>query len=80
MIGKGAKLAIWDVSDSLNVTAGDLDQPYFEKLETALEAEFKAAMDRSIAALSGKLDILVSSAGVTGPNFVLRDYPADDWR
>ena len=36
-------------------------------------------MARSVAALGGKLDILVSSAGVTGPNVVLRDYPADDW-
>ena len=38
------------------------------------------AMDDSVAALKGRLDVLVCSAGVTGPNTTVRDYPVDAWR
>ena len=38
------------------------------------------AMDDSVAALKGRLDVLVCSAGVTGPNTTVRDYPIDAWR
>lgn len=79
LIGEGARVAIWDVSDDLDRAAADLDGLHIEKLDISSEAHVDAAMVRSIAALGGKLDILVSSAGITGPNVVLRDYAADDW-
>ena len=37
-------------------------------------------MAESVAALGGKLDILVASAGITGPNVAVRDYPVDAWQ
>jgi 3-oxoacyl-[acyl-carrier protein] reductase len=79
LIGEGAKVAIWDVSDAINGAAPDLE-PHIEKLDISSEADVEAAMERSIAALGGKPDIVVSSAGITGPNTLLRDYPTEDWR
>ncbi len=37
------------------------------------------ATDQAVSAL-GKIDILVASAGITGPNATLWDYPVDAWR
>lgn len=78
LAAEGAKVAIWDVSDAVHQLTG-LEDVHVEKLDISSEACVEAGMARSVAALGGKLDILVSSAGVTGPNVVLRDYPADDW-
>ena len=79
MAAEGAKVAIWDVSDAVHQLEG-LEGAYVETLDVSLEGGVEAGMARSVAALGGKLDILLSSAGITGPNAVLRDYPADDWR
>ncbi len=79
LAAEGAKVAIWDVSDAVRQLAG-LEGAHVEKLDISSEADVAAGMTRSVAALGGKLDILVSSAGITGPNVVLRDYPAADWR
>jgi 3-oxoacyl-[acyl-carrier protein] reductase len=35
---------------------------------------------RSTMAVTGRIDILVASAGITGPNAPLKDYPIDAWR
>lgn len=80
LVAEGAKVAIWDVSDAIERAAADLDGPHVEKIDISSERDVDSGMDRSIAALGGKLDIVVSSAGITGPNTVLRDYPAEDWR
>jgi NAD(P)-dependent dehydrogenase (short-subunit alcohol dehydrogenase family) len=37
-------------------------------------------MRRSIDDLGGRLDVLVASAGITGPNAAVKDYSASDWR
>jgi 3-oxoacyl-[acyl-carrier protein] reductase len=80
LVAEGAKVAIWDVSDAIERAAADLDDPHVEKIDISLERDVEAGVERSIAALGGTLDIVVSSAGVTGPNALLRDYPAEDWR
>jgi 3-oxoacyl-[acyl-carrier protein] reductase len=45
---------------------------------TDAEAVARAA-DETAAAL-GKLDILIASAGITGPNTTLWEYPVEEWR
>ena len=42
-------------------------------------ASVERARDAALAAL-GRIDILVNSAGITGPNVVTREYPLDAWR
>jgi 2-dehydro-3-deoxy-L-rhamnonate dehydrogenase (NAD+) len=43
------------------------------------EASVNAGVQRSEAAI-GPTDILVTSAGITGPNLTLADYPVEEWR
>lgn len=43
--------------------------------EASIGEAMRAAHERF-----GRLDILVNSAGITGPNMLMEDYPADAWR
>jgi 3-oxoacyl-[acyl-carrier protein] reductase len=43
-------------------------------------AEQVAAAAEATAAAFGKLDILVASAGITGPNTTLWEYPVREWQ
>ncbi len=43
-------------------------------------AQVAGAIAAGIEALGGTLDILVASAGITGPNMTVRDYPVAAWQ
>jgi len=49
-------------------------------LDIADAGQVSRAMQESVDALGGRLDVLVASAGITGPNALVRDYPVDAWR
>jgi 3-oxoacyl-[acyl-carrier protein] reductase len=44
------------------------------------DSEAVGAAAQSVVDALGRLDILVVSAGITGPNSPVEDYPADLWR
>jgi NAD(P)-dependent dehydrogenase (short-subunit alcohol dehydrogenase family) len=76
----GARVAIWDA---------DLPeaQARAEALGDCTAIGVDVANDTSVAAALaeteqkvGPVDILVASAGITGPNRTLADYPVADWR
>jgi len=74
------------------VTLWDRDEAAASKAATALGARASAvtvdvsqhesvrAAVRATLQIAPKVDALVNSAGVTGPNVKLWDYPVDDWR
>ena len=78
---EGATVSIWDLKEdalaSAKTEAGAADTQAVDVSDAGLVAK---AMAASVAALGGKLDILVASAGITGPNVTVRDYPVDAWR
>jgi 3-oxoacyl-[acyl-carrier protein] reductase len=49
------------------------------KVDVAQQPSVVAAVAQTLAH-SQRIDALVNSAGITGPNTKLWDYPADDWR
>jgi len=72
---EGARLSLWDVdeaglarSNAAHTVRLDVTDP---------EAVHRAAAD-AVATL-GKIDILVTSAGITGPNVSTWDYPVAAW-
>ncbi|MDB5072103.1 MAG: 3-oxoacyl-ACP reductase [Candidatus Eremiobacteraeota bacterium] len=78
----GARLSLWDSSaDALaKVTAPDtgvtahtavVDVRNYDAVERARDATLDAL---------GRIDILVTSAGITGPNVTTWEYPLDAWR
>ncbi len=81
LAASGARLALWD-----------RDRGALEAARTALgtghgtsvvdvtsEAEVAAAAQSTLARF-GHIDALVCSAGITGPNLPVADYPLADWK
>ena len=81
MLREGAKVAVWDrdaaalaalsgkIGGTVHTEALDITDP--EGVARAAQATFDAL---------GRIDILVASAGITGPNPPLWEYPIDAWK
>jgi 2-dehydro-3-deoxy-L-rhamnonate dehydrogenase (NAD+) len=87
LLASGARLSLWDVSaEALAAVAPSLAQgaPQAGAAHTAVVdvrdyASVERARDATLEAF-GRIDILVNSAGITGPNVVTWEYPLDGWR
>jgi 3-oxoacyl-[acyl-carrier protein] reductase len=81
MAKSGARLMLWDRDEeALRRAAAALGAATATQ---TLDVSDVAAVDRATAATAaalGGIDILVCSAGITGPNKPTWEYPADDWR
>jgi 2-dehydro-3-deoxy-L-rhamnonate dehydrogenase (NAD+) len=81
LVAEGAKVSLWDMNADALATAREANKAVdVQSLDIADPEAVAHAMEGSIAALGGKLDVLVASAGITGPNTVVRDYPVDAWK
>jgi 3-oxoacyl-[acyl-carrier protein] reductase len=78
-IVSGAKVAIWDVDSGAAEDAAKRLHQTGIQVDVTDEVSVNEALRRSEAAI-GPVDILVTSAGITGPNLAIADYPAEDWR
>ncbi len=75
----GARVAIWDIDgDEAASQASNLDQLAM-RVDVTDEASVIAAANATSGALGG-IDILITSAGITGVNTTIEDYPAEEWR
>ena len=81
LASEGARLAIWDRdAAALDSIAAKLGTPiHTECLELTDPAAVMAAGITTAEAL-GRIDILVASAGITGPNGPVWEYPIDAWQ
>ena len=83
MLQSGASVVLWDVTaDRLKTSQAELSK--LGKVETHVvditdEAQVLAAAEAAVKAL-GKIDILVNSAGITGPNVKTWEYSSKDFR
>jgi 3-oxoacyl-[acyl-carrier protein] reductase len=76
----GARLALWDIdgaraASSAKAIAGALAC----QVDVTDPASIAAALAETEKAL-GPVDILVTSAGITGPNLTVAEYPVEAWR
>lgn len=77
----GARVALWDVNEAAArdaataLGAGHLGLA----VDVTDEASVQRATDATTSAF-GRIDVLVCSAGITGPNTTTWEYPADAWR
>jgi 3-oxoacyl-[acyl-carrier protein] reductase len=83
LLRSGARVALWDVDKTqLQVTAGELsaagDVRTYVVDATNPEQAQRAADD--VVQTMGRLDILVASAGIAGPNAKSWEYPLDAWQ
>jgi 2-dehydro-3-deoxy-L-rhamnonate dehydrogenase (NAD+) len=81
-IASGAKVAIWDINAKAAVDASRaLDGG--EHVGIPVDVTSQESVDAATAATVkefGRIDILVCSAGITGPNVTTWDYPVAEWR
>jgi len=81
LAASGARVCLWDrdraALEDARQALGAEHQGI--ALDVASEEEVAAATDATMKAF-GRIDILVCSAGITGPNMPLVDYPLADWQ
>jgi NAD(P)-dependent dehydrogenase (short-subunit alcohol dehydrogenase family) len=74
---EGAKVSGWDIAaPAPELAAAFAHQVLVDQSDDRAVA---AAAAETLSAL-GRIDILVVSAGITGPNVPLADYPVEAWR
>src|SRR5829696_7840595 len=77
----GARVSIWDRDDrSLAESAKAIGAgAHTAKVDVSQEASVATALAETLRTL-GKVDALVCSAGITGPNLTVADYPLANWK
>lgn len=81
LVADGARIAVWDVNRAALAEANALLQTQVHTVEVDMtDADAVAAAATGTAAALGKIDILVTSAGITGPNATAWDYAVADWK
>ena len=81
LLASGASVSLWDrdpqaIEAALeNLKAGAVST----ELVDVAEMSSVAAATESTVAKHGRIDILVASAGIAGPNHTLWEYPLDAW-
>jgi 2-dehydro-3-deoxy-L-rhamnonate dehydrogenase (NAD+) len=81
MIASGARVSLWDRDSQALAGAGralgaDVE---LRTLDVTREEEVAAARDATLKRV-GRVDVLVCSAGITGPNLPVADYPLTAWQ
>jgi 3-oxoacyl-[acyl-carrier protein] reductase len=72
---EGAKLSLWDLDEAALSAA---NAAHKVTLDVADAAAVQRAAEQTARAL-GRIDILVTSAGITGPNHPVWEYPVSEW-
>jgi 3-oxoacyl-[acyl-carrier protein] reductase len=81
LIASGGSVTLWDRdAGAAEKAAWALGPRAFAlTVDVAQQASVTEAVAATLAQ-AGRIDALVNSAGITGPNLKLWDYPADAWR
>jgi 3-oxoacyl-[acyl-carrier protein] reductase len=78
LTAEGARVSGWDISDaSLQAAGAALEHRVV--VDQSDEHSVARATEETMLAFGG-VDILIVSAGITGPNVPLAEYPTDAWR
>ncbi len=81
IVSEGGTVSIWDVDaskiDEVKHTLGAA--AHGVRLDVADPDQVEKAA-QEVAKVFGKIDVLVCSAGITGPNAKVADYPIDEWK
>jgi NAD(P)-dependent dehydrogenase (short-subunit alcohol dehydrogenase family) len=81
LAASGARLSLWDRDpEALAAAAKAIGAAtHTARLDVSDETDVRLAFDETLREL-GRVDVLVCSAGITGPNLSTWDYPEADWR
>ena len=81
LAASGARVALWDRdADALAAARASIPGAHVVfSLDVADDVAIERVTQQTVEAL-GAIDVLVCSAGITGPNVTLADYPVDEWK
>jgi 2-dehydro-3-deoxy-L-rhamnonate dehydrogenase (NAD+) len=81
LIASGGRVTVWDRDEAAAArAAGELGAGTgYVLVDVASETSVRSAVQATLAR-EGRIDALVNSAGITGPNTKVWDYPVDAWR
>ena len=80
LAARGDKVVLWDVDgDAVTKAAGALPGALSRVVDVTRQDSVEEAA-RATVADSGSIDVLINSAGITGPNKLLTDYTFEEWR
>jgi len=81
LAASGARVSLWDRDEkALGESAKALGpRTHVARVDVADEASVLAAREATLREL-GRVDALVCSAGITGPNLTTWDYPLAEWK
>ncbi len=81
MVQGGAKVQLWDNDKAVvESAAASLGHGTRAHVVDVVDVEAVTRCADRIAAEEGRIDVLVASAGITGPNVPTIDYPPEEWR
>ncbi len=81
LVASGAKVSLWDRdAAALAKAKASLGAATDTRVVDVADAASVDAAAKATAAALSRIDVLVCSAGITGPNTPLWDYPLDAWR
>jgi 3-oxoacyl-[acyl-carrier protein] reductase len=81
LAASGGRVTLWDRDEAAGARAArELGAAHgFVQVDVASEASVRAAVQATLAR-EKRIDALVNSAGITGPNAKVWEYPVDAWR
>ena len=80
LVASGARVSLWDRDASaLEASARALAGAHVAAVDVTREDAVATAFAASVGALK-RIDALVCSAGITGPNTTVEQYPLDAWK
>jgi NAD(P)-dependent dehydrogenase (short-subunit alcohol dehydrogenase family) len=80
IVAEGGSVALWDLTaETLTAAKAEVGATDTQALDVSNQPAVDAAARASAAALGGKVDILVCSAGITGATVPVHEFPIDSW-
>ena len=81
LIASGGRVSVWDRdAAALEKAKVHLNAGVDTRVVDVADAASVDAAAQAAASALGRIDALVCSAGITGPNTTMWDYPVDAWR
>ncbi|MGE0405544.1 MAG: SDR family NAD(P)-dependent oxidoreductase [Candidatus Korobacteraceae bacterium] len=80
IVAEGGRVCLWDMNETTLAAASTLVGASHQEVLDIADPEQVARATEKTAVAMGKIDILIASAGITGPNTTLWEYPIDAWR
>ena len=81
LVASGGRVSLWDRdATALEKASGMLGHRAGTRVVDVASHDSVAAAAKATAAETGRIDALVCSAGIAGPNATTWEYPVDAWR